>query len=511
MTFDIKAARELADTVVDNDPLHEKRLAEQLKAACAELAKLQPQNEVLAQLAMEHHKVRDDLRTREIKAEQDRDAAIAEATELRRLLESEKAQVTGMGMRNREAMTILGGKYPDGVVERAKAVVDERDELHRQAKAVVDFVVDECDFRLVEFIGIDGPVRAVRKLKEQSDEFAHLIARQDRELQDTKATLETREAELAETHNELMRCQDNRTHIIKINERERAEMRNELEFMRGMTVEHTRIRTEIQRDAQRVHEQRNEAFAKLAEARRRPPMACTTCEHHNEQLVEIIQMLEPLVDVVDDEFMRVVAGYPWNTGRIHKAMLAARKRLEHASKHQPELMEMYGRILKHNPWGEGVEMICGACDPDELHEKLARPTIGLDPGTKDEGKVVTYRVDETGKPQVLDVRSAEPGEHCGGASCSVDAGGGCICPCATCVRKDVELALKTDLAIGPRGELIVTDTVNIPGVGEVTATTVGDTPERGVNVDCENCGARAGSTLDNRGFYRCHNCGYPGQ
>lgn len=46
-----------------------------------------------------------------------------------RFLEAEKEQNTRMGARNVEAMTILGGNYPEGIVERAKAVVEERDKL----------------------------------------------------------------------------------------------------------------------------------------------------------------------------------------------------------------------------------------------------------------------------------------------------------------------------------------------------------------------------------------------
>lgn len=34
---------------------------------------------------------------------------------------------------------------------------------------------------------------------------------------------------------------------------------------------------------------------------------------------------------------------------------------------------------------------------------------------------------------------------------------------------------------------------------------------RGVEYPCEDCGAVAGSTRDDRGFYRCNRCGYPGQ
>lgn len=45
----------------------------------------------------------------------------------KRFLEAEKAQCDRMGQRNLEAMAILGGSYPDGVVERAQALVEERD------------------------------------------------------------------------------------------------------------------------------------------------------------------------------------------------------------------------------------------------------------------------------------------------------------------------------------------------------------------------------------------------
>lgn len=34
---------------------------------------------------------------------------------------------------------------------------------------------------------------------------------------------------------------------------------------------------------------------------------------------------------------------------------------------------------------------------------------------------------------------------------------------------------------------------------------------RGVDFPCEKCGAQVGTKLDDRGFYRCFQCGYPGQ
>lgn len=49
--------------------------------------------------------------------------------------------------------------------------------------------------------------------------------------------------------------------------------------------------------------------------------------------------------------------------------------------------------------------------------------------------------------------------------------------------------------------------------GEELVAKMLDKPEpkvRGVDFDCEECGTRAGSILDN-GWYRCKNCGYPGQ
>jgi hypothetical protein len=33
--------------------------------------------------------------------------------------------------------------------------------------------------------------------------------------------------------------------------------------------------------------------------------------------------------------------------------------------------------------------------------------------------------------------------------------------------------------------------------------------QRGIDFPCEQCGALAGSTLDDGGWYRCHACGYP--
>ena len=60
---------------------------------------------------------------------------------LRRFLDAEKVQCDGMGARNREAMTILGGVYPDGIVERACAVVAERDRL----RALLEEAIGELE------------------------------------------------------------------------------------------------------------------------------------------------------------------------------------------------------------------------------------------------------------------------------------------------------------------------------------------------------------------------------
>ena len=50
----------------------------------------------------------------------------------------------------------------------------------------------------------------------------------------------------------------------------------------------------------------------------------------NERELELLRVkaklavLEPFAEVMDDEFMRVVAGYEYNVPRIHKAWLAVR-------------------------------------------------------------------------------------------------------------------------------------------------------------------------------------------
>jgi hypothetical protein len=59
-------------------------------------------------------------------------ARSAEHDQLRRLLDAEKEQCSRMSVSNAEAMKILGGSYPDGIVERAQAVVDERDQLRAE-------------------------------------------------------------------------------------------------------------------------------------------------------------------------------------------------------------------------------------------------------------------------------------------------------------------------------------------------------------------------------------------
>jgi hypothetical protein len=59
-------------------------------------------------------------------------ARSAEHDQLRRLLDAEKEQCSRMGVRNVQAMKILGGSYPNGIVERAQAVVDERDRFRAE-------------------------------------------------------------------------------------------------------------------------------------------------------------------------------------------------------------------------------------------------------------------------------------------------------------------------------------------------------------------------------------------
>jgi hypothetical protein len=57
----------------------------------------------------------------------ERDRLVAEVTTLRRLLDAEKAQCDRAGASNLEAMAILGGTYPGGLVDRVQAVVAARD------------------------------------------------------------------------------------------------------------------------------------------------------------------------------------------------------------------------------------------------------------------------------------------------------------------------------------------------------------------------------------------------
>lgn len=63
---------------------------------------------------------------------------------LRRFLDSEKDQTTRMGTRNVEAMAILGGSYPDGVIERAQAKVAEADRLRAALREACD-LADEAN------------------------------------------------------------------------------------------------------------------------------------------------------------------------------------------------------------------------------------------------------------------------------------------------------------------------------------------------------------------------------
>lgn len=71
---------------------------------------------------------------------------VDENATLRRFLDAEKAQCDGMGRRNLEVMAILGGSYPDGVVERARAVVMENARLSKAlAEAYTDNEVTIAD------------------------------------------------------------------------------------------------------------------------------------------------------------------------------------------------------------------------------------------------------------------------------------------------------------------------------------------------------------------------------
>lgn len=63
----------------------------------------------------------------------ERDRLAVEVAELRRLLDAEKAQCDRTGASNLEALTILGGSYPEGLVDRARAVVAARDRARELA------------------------------------------------------------------------------------------------------------------------------------------------------------------------------------------------------------------------------------------------------------------------------------------------------------------------------------------------------------------------------------------
>lgn len=63
----------------------------------------------------------------ELRKQLDAQGLAAENAELRRLLKAEQEQVDRMGKHNLEALKILGGEYPQGIVDRVQALVDDRD------------------------------------------------------------------------------------------------------------------------------------------------------------------------------------------------------------------------------------------------------------------------------------------------------------------------------------------------------------------------------------------------
>ncbi len=243
---------------------------------------------------------------------------------------------------------------------------------------------------------------------------------------------------------------------------------------------------------ERANEVIAELRAEVARLSRRPPMACYTCEQHNEQLVELLEMADPLLEVVDDEFMRSVAGYGYNTARIHKSHLAYRARLVHLAKHKPEVSALLGRIVAENRYEDGNDPICGACQPEEFEKA----------GEDFHSETVVAAPDDAGHPAVTPWPGASPNKanrddgpwynQVLGRPVPLDVG---VDPAAEGEDRSLRFTVDQDNKILKVEDVKTGLPFQLEG-------------RRGVDFPCEDCDMREGSTLVD-GWYRCNNCGYP--
>lgn len=134
-----RLARVLAASTTKTETM-EAKAAVQLRAACEEVERLR-------------EKV-SDMRSEAVRAVQnhvDSQAAGAQERIARREAEADR----------------------DRLAAELQAVKDERDELHRTLKAVVDFAIDECGMPTSAMLGSDAPLRVMRRFKQDRDSYAN--------------------------------------------------------------------------------------------------------------------------------------------------------------------------------------------------------------------------------------------------------------------------------------------------------------------------------------------------